>query len=112
MLYTAIQMTRIAKLFRIGRSQAVRLPAEFRFDGTEVLIRRDPKTGDVVLSRHPGSWERFFALVKQARVPKDFMSDRWRPETSETLAALMSKQVPSEYQYNVHCLIKGNIVVY
>jgi len=39
-----------AKLFKNGRSQAVRLPAEFRFEGDEVLIRRDPLTGDVILS--------------------------------------------------------------
>lgn len=39
-----------AKLFMNGRSQAVRLPAEFRFEGDEVLIRRDPATGDVILS--------------------------------------------------------------
>jgi antitoxin VapB len=29
-----------AKLFKTGRSQAVRLPKEFRFEGTEVRIRR------------------------------------------------------------------------
>ena len=39
-----------AKLFKNGRSQAVRLPAEFRFEGEEVLVRRDPDTGDVILS--------------------------------------------------------------
>lgn len=39
-----------AKLFMNGRSQAVRLLAEFRFEGDEVLIRRDPATGDVILS--------------------------------------------------------------
>jgi antitoxin VapB len=39
-----------AKIFKNGRSQAVRLPAEFRFEGNEVLIRRDPVTGDVILS--------------------------------------------------------------
>jgi antitoxin VapB len=32
--------TRIAKLFRNGRSQAVRLPHEFRFKGDQVRIRR------------------------------------------------------------------------
>ena len=40
-----------AKLFITGGSQAVRLPAEFRFEGNEVDIRRDSTTGDVVLSR-------------------------------------------------------------
>jgi antitoxin VapB len=29
-----------AKLFMNGRSQAVRLPKEFRFEGTEVRIRK------------------------------------------------------------------------
>ncbi len=37
-----------AKLFMHGRSQAVRLPKEFRFEGTEVFVRR--VGDDVVLS--------------------------------------------------------------
>ena len=40
-------MTRTAKLFRNGRSQAVRLPSDYRFAGSEVFVRRDPATGDV-----------------------------------------------------------------
>jgi hypothetical protein len=39
-----------AKLFKNGRSQAVRLPKEFRFEGTEVAIRRDDARGEVTLS--------------------------------------------------------------
>ena len=39
-----------AQIFMNGRSQAVRLPAEFRFEGAEVYIRRDTATGDVILS--------------------------------------------------------------
>jgi len=69
-------MQRTAKLFQNGRSQAVRLPADFRFKGKEVYIRRDPVTGDVTLSRRPGSWESFFKLVAEAGIPDDFMSDR------------------------------------
>jgi len=68
-------MPRTAKLFRNGRSQAVRLPAEFRFEGTEVFIRKDPATGDVVLSRRPDSWESFFKMADEVGVPEDFMSD-------------------------------------
>jgi len=68
-------MRHIAKLFRNGRSQAVRLPAEFRFEGTEVFIRRDPRTGEVILSSRPDSWDRFFELVKQGGVPEDFMTE-------------------------------------
>ena len=35
--------TGTAKLFRNGRSQAVRLPREFRFEGTQVRVRRLPE---------------------------------------------------------------------
>jgi antitoxin VapB len=33
-------MTATAKIFKHGRSQAVRLPKEFRFEGTEVRVTR------------------------------------------------------------------------
>ena len=68
-------MPRTAKLFRNGRSQAVRLPAEYRFEGSEVFVRRDETTGDIVLSRRPESWDDFFELVKMAKLPKDFLSE-------------------------------------
>ncbi len=64
---------RTAKLFTTGRSQAVRLPMEFRFEGGEVFIRRDPKTGDVILSRKPDSWDGLFALYGDGDAPGDFM---------------------------------------
>ena len=69
-------MPHVAKLIKNGRSQAVRLPAEFRFTEAEVYIRRDPASGDVVLSRRPGDWQEFFQLVEQLDVPQDFMADR------------------------------------
>jgi antitoxin VapB len=69
-------MGRTAKLFKNGRSQAVRLPSEYRFSGTEVYIRRDPNTGDVILSRRPESWKDFFELMKSIEVPDDFLADR------------------------------------
>jgi antitoxin VapB len=69
-------MTRTAKLFRNGRSQAVRLPAAYRFEGSEVYVRHDPETGDVILSRRPDSWSDFFELLKTVDVPDDFLSDR------------------------------------
>jgi antitoxin VapB len=65
-----------AKLFRNGRSQAVRLPVSFRFEGSEVFVRRDPATGDVILSRRPESWKDFFALTHTLDLPEDFMEDR------------------------------------
>lgn len=66
---------RTAKLFTTGRSQAVRLPMEFRFEGSEVFIRRDEATGDVILSRKPTSWDGLFALYGSADVPEDFLSE-------------------------------------
>ena len=69
-------MPRTAKLFLNGRSQAVRLPADFRFDGSEVFIRQDQTTGDVILSRRPDSWDSFFQLRRETNVPAEFMADR------------------------------------
>jgi len=69
-------MPHTAKLFRNGRSQAVRLPADFRFPGSEVYVRRDPATGDVILSRRPDSWQDFFELIDSLDIPEDFLSNR------------------------------------
>lgn len=69
-------MPNVAKLFRNGRSQAVRLPADFRFPGSQVYVRRDPASGDVILSRRPDSWQDFFELRDRLDIPDDFLSDR------------------------------------
>jgi antitoxin VapB len=71
-------MRRKARLFANGGSQAVRLPAEFRFDAEEVYIRRDEVTGDVILSVEPvRTWADFMALRGRfERVPDDFMRER------------------------------------
>lgn len=66
--------TQTAKVFTTGRSQAVRLPREYRFDESEVYIRRDRVTGDVILSRRPESWQGFIALDATTEVPSDFLS--------------------------------------
>ncbi|HET6604136.1 MAG TPA: AbrB/MazE/SpoVT family DNA-binding domain-containing protein [Xanthomonadaceae bacterium] len=70
--------TRTAKLFKNGASQAVRLPAEFRFEGDEVFVSRDEATGDVILSTRPGAkaWGGFFELLRTVDVPDDFMAER------------------------------------
>ncbi len=61
---------RRAKLFMNGRSQAVRLPKDFRFDGREVLIRRE---GDAVVLEpvRSGGWPRGF-WEKLGRLSEDF----------------------------------------
>lgn len=69
-----------AKLFRNGRSQAVRLPQEFRFEGTEVYVRRNEKTGEIILSPVPSDWKDFFTLREQAKEEvTDFLRDRDDP---------------------------------
>lgn len=66
------------KIFMSGRSQAVRIPAEFRFSSSDVYIRHDPSNGELILSEAPGSWEDIFAALDKAGVPDDFLtpSDR------------------------------------
>lgn len=88
---------RTAKIFTTGRSQAVRLPAEFRFDTDEVYIRREPDTGDVVLSRRPGDWQEFFALADAAEIPDDFLTERndTAPAPRPELDAMFCDDEPS-----------------
>jgi antitoxin VapB len=67
-----MQATKKAKLFKNGASQAVRLPAEFRFEGDEVYISRDEKTQNVVLSTQPGAqvWDEFLPLCAALTSPR------------------------------------------
>jgi antitoxin VapB len=73
-------MTQVAKarVFMSGRSQHVTIPAEYRFRSSEVLIRRDPRTGEIILSEGPGTWADVFAALDEARVPDDFLSETER----------------------------------
>ncbi len=65
-------MQRTAKLFMNNRSQAVRLPKEFRFAGAEVFIRREGE--DVVLSPRPNDWSAYLAAYVESG---PFASDRF-----------------------------------
>ena len=68
-----------AKIFKNGQSQAVRLPKEFRFDDTEVFIK---KSGHVVyLIPRTDSWDILFDSLK--KFTPDFMSERSQPEQDE-----------------------------
>lgn len=59
-----------AKIFRNGRSQAVRLPKEFRFRGEEVEIRRSGKK--VILEpRKERAWPKGY-WKSWGKVPRDF----------------------------------------
>jgi antitoxin VapB len=54
-----------AKLFKTGRSQAVRLPKEFRFEGKEVRIRRVGQ--GVLLEPMKTDWRATFAAIDGVR---------------------------------------------
>jgi len=55
-------MTATAKLFKSGRSQAVRLPKEFRFEGNEVRISRHGR-GVLLEPVAEESWASVFAKI-------------------------------------------------
>ncbi len=76
-------MSQTAKIFMNGRSQAIRLPAAFRFEEKEVFIRQDPSTGDLILSRKPNNWTDFFLALKNADVPADFLTPQDRNQGSQ-----------------------------
>jgi antitoxin VapB len=69
-----------AKVFMSGRSQAVRIPAQFRFANSEVYIRRDPNTGDVILSQAPANLADIFAALDEIGVPDDFLTPEDRAQ--------------------------------
>ena len=68
-----------AKIFQNGRSQAVRLPKEFRFEGTEVYIRKEGS--NVILSAKPDSWKDFFFSGNTPTA--DFMVEREQLDVQE-----------------------------
>ena len=69
-----------SKLFENGRSQAVRLPKEYRFSGEEVAIN---KVGDIVfLMPKDNKWAGF--LDSFSLFSDDFMEDgREEPQVQE-----------------------------
>jgi antitoxin VapB len=74
---------KIAKLFQNGHSQAVRLPKEFRFEGTEVYVK---KIGNaVLLLPYDDPWQSLFESLD--KFSDDFMQERNQPisQTREDL---------------------------
>ena len=60
----------IAKVFKNGRSQAIRLPRDFRVDTGEVYLKKTPE-GFLVISRDP--WEVFLEGVEE--LSPDFLAE-------------------------------------
>lgn len=68
-----------AKVFKNGRSQAIRLPKEFRVATNEVYLKKTPE-GFLVITRDP--WELFFEGVQE--LSEGFMAEgRRQPEVQE-----------------------------
>ena len=67
---------KVAKLFKNGNSQAVRLPKEFRFEGTQVYIKRMGNA--VLLLPEQDSWQILFESL--GMFSDDFMELRDQPE--------------------------------
>ncbi len=65
-----------AKLFKSGRSQAVRLPKEFRFEGSQVYVKRMGSA--VVLLPEMHTWDVLFEACEG--FSEDFMADRNQPD--------------------------------
>lgn len=80
---------RIAKLFKNGDSQTVRLPKEFRLEGTEVLIKRVGSA--VVLLPRAKPWDTLVGSL--AKFPDDFMTSRDQPRTPDRRPTLSGSAV-------------------
>ena len=65
-----------AKIFTNGKSQAVRLPKEFRFEGKEVYIKRVGNTV-VLIPKSQNTLETWFLTLKN--FSDDFMEERVQP---------------------------------
>lgn len=63
-----------AKIFMNGRSQAIRLPKEFRVDAAEVFLKKT-SGGFTVIERDP--WEVFTEGCRE--LSDDFMAERIQP---------------------------------
>ncbi len=69
----------ITRIFMNGRSQAIRLPKEFRFDCDEVYVRKIG--GNVVISSKKPTWDEFFS--QKSAFGDDFLASREDSEPQE-----------------------------
>ncbi len=71
--------TKVAKIFMNGRSQAVRLPKEYRFDTDEVYISRQGQ--NIIISEKRPTWDEFFD--SKPAIDDDFLKDRFDTQPQE-----------------------------
>ena len=71
-------MTAIAKIFKNGQSQAVRLPKKFRFENQDELFVKKVENGIILLSKNDKSvWDNMFNRLDE--FSDDFMNERVQP---------------------------------
>jgi antitoxin VapB len=68
-----------AKIFKNGKSQAIRLPKEYRFQGSKVYIKQVGNA--VVLLPENDSWQTLIESLTQ--FSDDFMLERQQPPAQE-----------------------------
>jgi len=74
-----------AKIFINGRSQALRLPKAYRFEGEEVYIKRIPQ-GVLLIPKNNTIWSAWEENLKKYDQP--FMPDRNQPDSQQERVGL------------------------
>jgi antitoxin VapB len=75
-------MQQTAKIFTSGNSQAVRLPKAFRVDATEMWIRKNEETGEIIFSPideaslRKERLKQVFSQLHENPAPEDFLRER------------------------------------
>lgn len=71
-------MSAVAKLFKNGQSQAVRLPKEFRFENQDEVFIKKVQGGVLLMPKHDTTvWDRLFDSLDE--FSDDFMQERIQP---------------------------------
>ncbi len=70
---------KIAKIFMNGRSQAVRLPKEYRFDTDEVYVTK--QGNNIIISPKKTTWDEFFST--EPAFDDDFLNNRLDAQPQE-----------------------------
>lgn len=83
-----------ARVFMSGRSQHVTIPVDFRFRSSEVTVRRDAESGNLILAEIPSLLEVFAALDAES-FPDGFLSgadrDHRPPQSHPALDVLFNE---------------------
>ncbi len=74
-------MTQLAKVFLNGRSQAIRIPKDFRVDSDEVYIEKVGKTL-MITPKTENHWNTLFDAIDKVDT-SDFMNDRIQPSLED-----------------------------